>query len=110
MKEECQHELGLGERKKEPVERILEEELNIRKQKTDHCKYKYIMLRNGVKVLLVEDSKASTSSCALEIEVGNFLDPPHLVGCRNIFYSNFIHENFIFRASSPAGAHYISCF
>ena len=38
------------ERKKEAVERILEESLDIRKQKTDHCKYKYIMLRNGIKV------------------------------------------------------------
>ena len=38
------------ERKKEAVERILEESIDIRKQKTDHCKYKYIMLRNGLKV------------------------------------------------------------
>ena len=38
------------ERKKEAVERILEETQDIRKQKTDHCKYKYIMLRNGIKV------------------------------------------------------------
>ena len=30
--------------------RILEETEDIRKQKTDHCKYKYIMLRNGIKV------------------------------------------------------------
>ena len=28
----------------------------------------------------MEDSKASTSACSLEIEVGNFLDPPHLLG------------------------------
>ena len=35
-------------------------------------------------VLLVEDSKASTSACSLEIEVGNFLDPPHLQGKSNI--------------------------
>ena len=33
-----------------------------------------------VQVLLVEDSKASTSAAALEIQVGNFLDPPHLPG------------------------------
>ena len=28
----------------------MEEETGIRKQETDHCKYKYIMLSNGVKV------------------------------------------------------------
>ena len=37
------------------MERILEESLDIRKQKTDHCKYKYIMLRNGIKVNMIED-------------------------------------------------------
>ena len=37
-----------GERAREG--RILEETEDIRKQKTDHCKYKYIMLRNGIKV------------------------------------------------------------
>ena len=37
-------------------------------------------------VLLVEDRKASTSACALEIEVGNFLDPPHLLGMKHFRY------------------------
>ena len=49
MKEECGHS-GSGDRRPGPVDRVLEEETHIRRQRTDHCKYKYIMLRNGVKV------------------------------------------------------------
>ena len=45
------------------MERILEESLDIRKQKTDHCKYKYIMLRNGIKV---------NKSFDLQCSLGNF--------------------------------------
>ena len=50
IKQDCE----AAERKKEALERILEETEDIRKQKTDHCKYKYIMLRNGIKVQIEE--------------------------------------------------------
>ena len=29
---------------------LSQEETEIRKQRSDHCKYKYLMLRNGIKV------------------------------------------------------------
>ena len=49
VKQDCE----AGDRTKE-ADRVLEETEEIRKQKTDHCKYKYIMLRNGIKVDTVE--------------------------------------------------------
>ena len=53
MKEECGHS-GSGDRRPGPVDRVLEEETHIRRQRTDHCKYKYIMLSNGIKASLAE--------------------------------------------------------
>ena len=57
MKQDCQDRGQGGGRRLDPGERIIEEEVDIRKQETDHCKYKYIMLRNGVKVRPAQRSR-----------------------------------------------------
>ena len=41
-----------GDRLKRQQSRLMEEETEIRKQKTDNCKYKYVMLQNGIKVII----------------------------------------------------------
>ena len=40
----------LGRGRGPELDRVLESEEDIRSQDTDHCKYKYIMLSNGIKV------------------------------------------------------------
>ena len=42
--------LGRGRGRGPELDRVLESEEDIRSQDTDHCKYKYIMLSNGIKV------------------------------------------------------------
>ena len=44
-------ERAAEERWRELGERILEQSEDIRKQRTDHCNYKYLQLRNGIKVV-----------------------------------------------------------
>lgn len=54
LKAECEggrgSVLGRGRGRGPELDRVLESEEDIRSQDTDHCKYKYIMLSNGIKV------------------------------------------------------------
>ena len=41
-----------------------QEEAEIRKQRSDHCKYKYLMLRNGIKVVMFPNNFTTNTNIA----------------------------------------------
>ena len=52
----------------------------VRKNLLDDRIYKAITLNNGLRVLLISDSKAVRSAAALDVHVGSFSDPKELPG------------------------------
>jgi len=55
-------------------------EATVRVSKTDHRKFQYTTLENGLTVLAIEDAKASKSGFAVSVSSGSFYDPIELPG------------------------------
>jgi len=53
----------------------LPESLQIIKSPNDHRRYQYLVLKNGLSVLLVEDGQASQAAASMAVNVGHFDDP-----------------------------------
>lgn len=51
------------------------ESLQIIKSPNDHRRYQYLVLENGLSVLLVEDGQASQAAASMAVNVGHFDDP-----------------------------------
>ena len=51
------------------------ETTNIIKSQNDQREYRYIHLDNGLKVVLVSDSKADKSAASIDVHVGHMVDP-----------------------------------
>lgn len=51
------------------------ESLQIIKSPNDHRRYQYLVLENGLSVLLVEDKQASQAAASMAVNVGHFDDP-----------------------------------
>ena len=51
------------------------ESLQIIKSPNDHRRYQYLVLKNGLSVLLVEDGQASQAAASMAVNVGHFDDP-----------------------------------
>ncbi|TBU01197.1 insulinase-like peptidase, partial [Hamiltosporidium tvaerminnensis] len=45
------------------------------KSNQDDCKYEYLQLKNGVKVICISDINADRSACAVSIKTGSYDDP-----------------------------------
>ncbi|KAK1348553.1 metalloprotease [Hamiltosporidium tvaerminnensis] len=45
------------------------------KSNQDDCKYEYLQLKNGVKVIYISDINADRSACAVSIKTGSYDDP-----------------------------------
>lgn len=56
------------------------EEVQIRKSETDICLYRYIVLENGLKALLVHEPDCDKASAALDVHVGSYFDPEEVPG------------------------------
>jgi len=50
----------------------------------DHKEYKYITLKNGIKVLMISDLTAEQSSAALVLEVGSTFEPYEIPGLAHL--------------------------
>ncbi|RTR34252.1 insulinase family protein [Shewanella atlantica] len=51
------------------------ESLQIIKSPNDHRRYQYLVMKNGLSVLLVEDGQASQAAASMAVNVGHFDDP-----------------------------------
>jgi insulysin len=45
------------------------------KSKNDDRQYRYVTLNNGLKVILVSDSKADKSAASMDVHIGHMADP-----------------------------------
>jgi secreted Zn-dependent insulinase-like peptidase len=52
----------------------------IEKSKSDKREYKYVILENGMRCMLICDPEADKSAAALDVRVGAALDPKPLYG------------------------------
>ncbi|CAG8446861.1 15584_t:CDS:10 [Dentiscutata erythropus] len=50
------------------------------KSENDDREYRFIILANGLEVLLISDSETDKSSAAIDVHVGQICDPPNLQG------------------------------
>jgi len=54
--------------------------IEIIKSKSDTREFKYIELKNGLRCMLIHDSKADKSAACLDVKVGSALDPKGMEG------------------------------
>ncbi|KNC32106.1 Insulin-degrading enzyme [Lucilia cuprina] len=73
---------------------------NIEKSQQDTRDYRGLQLQNGIKVLLVSDTKTDVSAAALAVQVGHMSDPDNLPGlahfCEHMLFlgtEKYPHEN-----------------
>lgn len=70
---------------------VIDREDEIRKPLRDQYSYRYLELKNGLKVILASDPTSKTSAAALDIKVGSFHDPFHLQGlahlCEHVLFT-----------------------
>jgi len=52
----------------------------IEKPQTDHREYHPLQLENGMRVLMISDSKCDKAAAALSVKVGSAFDPPEVPG------------------------------
>ncbi|WP_088331963.1 insulinase family protein [Lacimicrobium sp. SS2-24] len=52
--------------------------------KHDRCRYRYLTLENGLRVLLVEDTDCKKSAVSATIAMGHFQDPQHCEGLSHL--------------------------
>jgi hypothetical protein len=55
-------------------------ENHIKKRPTDERNYKYLILANDLKILLISDSTSTRSAAAIDVHVGSFSDPKQVPG------------------------------
>lgn len=54
--------------------------MQIFKAPEDRCDYRYFILSNGLRVLLIHDPLAERSAASMAVECGHFADPPQREG------------------------------
>ena len=57
---------------------------NIFKSAEDKRTYKYVLLPNDLKCLLISDVSTNVSAAALNVQVGSFYDPDELPGLAHL--------------------------
>lgn len=67
---------------------------DINKSILDHNQYKYIVLKNGLKLLLISDKSTDKSGCSLCVNIGSFDEPESVSGL-----SHFL-EHLLFMGTS----------
>ena len=53
---------------------------DVEKRKNDERNYRGVILKNGLRVMLISDPKTTLSAVSLDVGVGNWSDPPNLQG------------------------------
>lgn len=59
---------------------VVKAEQDILTPSTDDRKYRYIVLENGLKVLLISDAKTDKCAACCSVQVGSMSDPPEAQG------------------------------
>ena len=58
----------------------METQITIKKPKIDTNEYKYLVLENKMRVILVHDATADKSAACMDVDVGQLWDPPNRCG------------------------------
>ncbi|VBB34049.1 unnamed protein product, partial [Acanthocheilonema viteae] len=72
--------LSMSASKTSPADVIAQRYDNIIKSKEDKREYRGLELTNGLRVLLISDSKTDKSAASLDVNVGHLMDPWNLPG------------------------------
>ena len=75
------------------------ETVTVRKSPNDHRDYRYLVLQNKLKVLLVSDTKADQAAAALSVYRGSFHEPQDRPGLAHFLE----HMRFIGTGKYPEG-------
>jgi len=58
----------------------LAEAVDIEKPQMDHREYRAVLLKNGIRAVVISDSKCDKAAAALSVKVGSVFDPPDVPG------------------------------
>lgn len=53
---------------------------NVQKSKLDKREYRALILKNGLRVMLISDENTNRSAVCMDVNVGSWSDPPELPG------------------------------